>query len=128
MTISNMVREAHSNAVDKGFWDNSGQTPNIGEKLMLIVSECSEALEALRKTDNETKVKPLSSQWDDLVAEYGFETVFREDVKNTFEDELADVLIRVADLAGYMGIDLETHVELKMRYNRGRERLHGKKF
>ena len=124
MTISNMVREAHSNAVDKGFWDTPGQTPNIGEKLMLIVSECSEALEALR----EDKFAKDAAEQFAFDLEHYTEEAFKANYKNTFEDELADVLIRVADLAGYMGIDLETHVELKMRYNRGRERLHGKKF
>jgi NTP pyrophosphatase (non-canonical NTP hydrolase) len=44
-----------------------------------------------------------------------------------FPVELADILIRVLDLAGRMDIDLDAVVAEKMRYNAGREYLHGKK-
>jgi NTP pyrophosphatase (non-canonical NTP hydrolase) len=43
-----------------------------------------------------------------------------------FGDELADTIIRVADLAGYLGIDLGRAVHQKMRRNRERPRKHGK--
>ena len=37
-------------------------------------------------------------------------------LKNTFEDELADVIIRVLDLCAFKGIDIESHIKAKMRY------------
>lgn len=46
---------------------------------------------------------------------------------DVFEFELADIMIRVMDLAEYKGIDLEKHIELKMRYNSQREYKHGNK-
>jgi NTP pyrophosphatase (non-canonical NTP hydrolase) len=49
-------------------------------------------------------------------------------IKDTVEDELADVIIRTLDLCGYLGIDIEKHVELKMRYNESREYKHGKNY
>lgn len=41
--------------------------------------------------------------------------------------ELADVLIRIGDLCGYFGIDLEQAVKEKLQYNKGRPYRHGGK-
>jgi len=45
-----------------------------------------------------------------------------------FVSELADIVIRVCDLAGAMEIDLETAIREKMDYNETRESKHGKRF
>ena len=42
--------------------------------------------------------------------------------------EVADVAIRLFDLCGGMNIDLEKHIELKMKYNSLRGYKHGKAF
>jgi len=125
MTIQECQKKAHENAVAKGFWDDS---QNISEKLMLIVSELGEACEALRKNDTQTGVSQRDKEKMLELAEQGEFTLFKEMTKDSFPDELADVIIRTLDLAEFMGIDLETHVRLKMRYNEGRPRLHGKAF
>lgn len=122
MTIHNLVKIAHSAAQEKGFWDGGGH--NISEKLMLIVSELGEAQEALRKDRHAYPCDVLFLEG----AEDSFVCDFQGLVKDTFEDELADAVIRIADLAGYLGIDLEKHVELKLRYNKTRPYKHGKKF
>jgi NTP pyrophosphatase (non-canonical NTP hydrolase) len=44
------------------------------------------------------------------------------------EDELADAVIRIADMCGAFGIDLERHVVEKLEYNRHRPRTHGKVY
>lgn len=44
--INELIQKAHSDAVSNGWWD---EPRNTGELLMLIVSECGEALEAHRK-------------------------------------------------------------------------------
>jgi NTP pyrophosphatase (non-canonical NTP hydrolase) len=62
-----------------------------GTMLALIHSEVSEALEADRKGDREN-----------------------------FAEELADVCIRVFDLSGSMGINLEKAILDKMERNKGR--------
>lgn len=46
MTINELIAKAHGAAKAKGFWDKER---NTSELLMLIVSECGEALEAHRK-------------------------------------------------------------------------------
>lgn len=44
-----------------------------------------------------------------------------------FPSELADIVIRVGDLAARMGVDLEHAIVEKMKYNRTRGHLHGGK-
>jgi NTP pyrophosphatase (non-canonical NTP hydrolase) len=122
MTISELSKQIHENARNKGFWDKER---NLGEMLMLIVSEVSEAMEADRKNhffegDIEMVNKSESKSH--------FEVVFTNYLKGTFEDELADVCIRIFDLAYSKGINLEAHIQAKMRYNESRPHMHGKKY
>jgi len=44
------------------------------------------------------------------------------------EAELADVVIRIMDLAEGRGWRVAEAIVAKMSYNEGRERLHGKEF
>jgi hypothetical protein len=121
MTINELCKKAYENAEEKGFWedmqiirdyrefignidyldDNSKTLINnaIGNRLMLIVSELGEALEALRHNDGDN-----------------------------FKEELADVAIRLADLCGGLEIDLESEIERKMQINEQRPYKHGKAF
>jgi NTP pyrophosphatase (non-canonical NTP hydrolase) len=69
-----------------------------GTLLALVHSEVSEALEADRKGDTEN-----------------------------FTEELADVCIRIFDLCGSRGIDLEAAIFDKMAKNRLRPHKHGGK-
>ncbi len=57
-----------------------------------------------------------------------FKASFKSRIKDSFQDELADIMIRVMDLAAYKGIDLEYHIKAKMRYNSLRAYKHGKKY
>jgi NTP pyrophosphatase (non-canonical NTP hydrolase) len=45
-----------------------------------------------------------------------------------FKEELADVAIRLGDLCGGLGIDLETEILNKMAINESRPYKHGKSF
>lgn len=107
MTLNELVAQSHGLARDKGWWDDA--SPNIPEKLALIHSEVSEVLEAMRTID------PVISEVVDGKPEgYGV--------------EIADVVIRIADLCGFLGLDLEALVREKHAYNQTRPRKHGKRF
>lgn len=119
--LNELAKIIHANAVDKGFWEKPVET---GTYLMFIVSELGEALEADRKS-----WRTLAHNIDKVEDEEGdFQENFRLFVKDTFEDELADALIRILDLAAGMNIDIQKHVELKMRYNATRDKKHGKNY
>lgn len=107
LTLIDMVTEAHDTALEKGWW-NDKEAVNIPEKLALIHSEVSEALEAYRTGD-------MKISHD------------KDGKPDGFPVELADVLIRIADLCGYLNIDLEYAVLLKMAHNKTRSFRHGGK-
>lgn len=119
--INELSKQIHQNAKDKGFYD---APRNIGEMLCLIHSEVSEALECDRKK------KSISHDPEYVAGLDGdrFKDSFERFIKDTFEDELADIMIRVMDLAEHKGVDLEKHILLKMRYNSMRPHKHGKLY
>lgn len=124
MDIKAISQEIHENNKTKGFYD---EPKNIGEMLMLIVTEVSEAMEADRKDKYFNDGGRLDVYKIDNFTEKGAMEVFEENVKNTFEDELADIVIRVMDLAYFKGINLEWHILQKIRYNKTRPHKHGGK-
>jgi NTP pyrophosphatase (non-canonical NTP hydrolase) len=133
-TINTLIKLAHEKAKNGGWWDAER---NVPELLMLIVSELSEGLEALRK-DHYADKSVVTDLYNDLVVnshdeefilnESDWKVSFEKSVKNTFEDEMADVAIRLFDLCGGLNVDLEKHIDLKMKYNSMRGYKHGKKF
>jgi NTP pyrophosphatase (non-canonical NTP hydrolase) len=107
MTINELIRDAHERAVRKGWWPE-GTPVNVPEKLCLIHSEISEALECYR--DLEPNV---------FLSENG--------KPEGFAIELADAVIRIADLCGHLGIDLAYAVAVKSEFNERRSHRHGNK-
>jgi NTP pyrophosphatase (non-canonical NTP hydrolase) len=108
LTISYLQKRSHALAKEKGFYDE-GEQRNFGEMLMLAVSELSEAMECYRESGmsamyykNEAG-KPLG-----------------------IASEIADCVIRLADLAEYLGFSLEDVIEDKHKYNTTRPYKHGK--
>ena len=132
--MEQLIKKAHEVAKEKGFWETERNVPEI---LMLVVSELAEALEALRKDHYADKaaVKDLYNDIEINKYEDEFNIMsgpwkagFEANVKSSFEDEIADVAIRLFDLCGGLNIDLQKHIELKMMYNSMRGYKHGKKF
>jgi len=116
------AREIFKANKEKGFWDNER---NTGEMLMLVVSELGEAMEALRKGKKADLVNYLNVTRADADL---FDVSFKQYMKDTFEDEIADSIIRLLDMCGGLGIDIDTHINSKLKYNATRPRLHGKQF
>lgn len=77
--------------------------------LALITTEIAEAIEAVRKFPD----------WNNQPSEHVLSIT-------ALEEELADAVIRIRDLCGGLGIDLEAVVAAKMQFNLKREHMHGK--
>ena len=93
-SLNELAKICHNIAVEKGFWEKER---NIGEALMLIVTELAEAMEAHRKQD-----------------------------EPNFKEELADAFIRLLDLCGGLKIDIEDEIYQKSVKNKQRPYKHGK--
>lgn len=109
--FGSVQQACYQNSVDHGFWENWEW--NFGEKIALIHSEVSEALEKHRKTIG----KALPDAPDEHCPDFGGVTI-----------ELADVLIRIMDLAGKMELPLAEAILAKMKFNAGRPKKHGKAY
>lgn len=126
--VSEMIHEAN---VQKGFCDGMVE---VGTSLMLVVSELAEALEADRNdryADKEGFIRDMEapvSEHEAATPSERFQHYFERYIKDTFEDEIADAVIRLFHIAGVHHIDLNFHISNKLKYNSMREPKHGKKY
>ncbi|MCX5681236.1 MAG: nucleotide pyrophosphohydrolase [Candidatus Omnitrophica bacterium] len=93
-SLSEWTELCHKIAVEKGFWD---EKRNMGEALMLIVTELAEAMESYRVQDDAN-----------------------------FKEELADTFIRLLDLCGGLKINITEEIIRKTEKNKKRPYKHGK--
>jgi NTP pyrophosphatase (non-canonical NTP hydrolase) len=140
--IEQLMKQVHQNATDKQFWKEYDDVMErmkinkwppemiegvhqtyISKMVALIGSEVSEAIEALRNKNTCDIATINGLEYSNLTA-----VDFEQNVKDTFEDELADVIIRVFDLSKKLKINLPWHIKTKMAYNSTRPPLHGKAF
>lgn len=154
MSIKYLQQQIHVNAVNKGFWecslcDGEGAIPtghrqtlvdcpqceatglyrNRAESIALIHSELSEALEAARQPIDDPYCDKCHGdgryKYEDCIKCGGTGVALGG---SRFAEELADALIRILDLAGGEGINLEDTIKAKMHYNSKRGHKHGKAF
>lgn len=106
LTIAQVIDASYKTAMEKGWWD---QPRTIPELIALMHSELSEALEDYRTQEMLAVIDPSGKPIGLPV-------------------ELADVIIRIADMCGYFNIPLEKALEMKLKYNTTRPYRHGGKL
>jgi NTP pyrophosphatase (non-canonical NTP hydrolase) len=105
MEIKELIIKSHNIAKSKGWWDEKRGIPEL---IALMHSELSEALEEYR--DGES-----------------LNLRFEDGKPLGFTVELADVLIRIFDMAGKYDLDLDYALNEKIKYNTTRNYRHGNK-
>jgi len=97
--VNELCQMIHASNVKAGWWDAANNALVVPTKLALVHSEISEALESHRKNTKDDKLP----QYDGIAV------------------ELADAVIRIFDLAGFLGIPLGTIMAEKEAFNAKRE-------
>lgn len=100
--------DLHKIAVEKGFWPEPDAVDDIfiAKQCMMIVSEVTEVMEAVRKNKGEEEITK----------------------------EFADIIIRTLDLyagvveAGYTRLSLDHALSEKVEFNKTRPEKHGVRF
>jgi len=122
LTLDALTESSYKNSREHGFWADADFLEENGHKelvyryviptkLMLMVSELSEALDNIR---DGTLEKGTTMWYTDTGKPDGFAT------------ELADAIIRILDVVGYLDIDITEVIREKEKYNRTRPPKHGK--
>lgn len=113
MNLLEIADRAHSHAQKAGFLDSDRTSL---EKLKDVQKEYMEALTALNNNHH--------VDWErfhNAMEKYGFPEVFKVTVKDTYEDELTDMLIVILCLMKDCKMDIQAHINMKMKYNNIRE-------
>ena len=102
-SLTSLAQLCYARSSAKGFTnattvDDEKQLDLFLAKLMLVVSECGEVAEAARKPA----------------------------LRGEIPEEFADIIIRVLDMCGALGIDIGLAVTEKLAKNATRPHLHGK--
>jgi NTP pyrophosphatase (non-canonical NTP hydrolase) len=104
--FDNFAIELHNAAKQKGFWPKEIDDIFIAKQCMMIVSEVTEVMEAVRKNKGEEEITK----------------------------EFADIIIRTLDLyagmvdSGYTRLSLDQSLREKVEFNKTRPEKHGVRF
>ncbi len=105
--------EIYGNAVAHGFHD---EKLTVEHCLGLVLSEIGEAINADRNPNAPTVTEATLEQAqllaDQSIGHVAFVEFFKTNIKGSVIEELADVAIRILDLAGMLGITFQDDLEV----------------
>ena len=105
MNLNELRDQAYKIACEHGFHDTELSNEHW---LCLVISELMEAVEADRKGNYcHSKISSTDRYTAFPTEESRFKKEFSAFVKDTVEDELSDGVIRLLDLAGLRGVDID---------------------
>lgn len=107
MNLKELQEVATATSRDRGFKFNKEDTLMVATKIGLIGVEVSELLEEWRNATPRIHYAGLNNKPEGL------------------GPEIADIILRTADLATVLGVDLETEVSEKLAFNKTRPHMHG---
>lgn len=107
-SLEEFQKQIHKCAVEHGWWDKNR---HMSEMLINVAGEVLELWEAYRKGEihmvcDKDTASPLTA----------------------LQEELADIVIRVLDIAGHFGLDMAECIAIKHNYNMTRSYRHGNKL
>ena len=104
MNILELIEESHQVSKEKGFWDGN---KNHSETVLLIIANVGDIVKANKKKKladwNSYSTATLSVP---NVYEATFKDAFEKHIKDSFEDEIANVMIRICDFLGGTKVDI----------------------
>jgi len=114
MNLLEIANKAHSNAQRLGKLDS--HRTDI-EKLKDVQGEYMEAIKALNESNHANWTAFVT-----MIDEYGFEKAFEECIKDTYEQELTDMLFVILTLMKDNDMDIMAHINMGLEYNKLREK------
>lgn len=123
-SILSLVCDVHNNAIAHGWYD---ERRSFGDLIALCHTELSEAFEEYRNGYKPDEVYGKGYPENKMSVKV-FEETYPDHVKpEGVPFELADVIIRIFDMCGYYGIDIESAIRIKHKFNKTRPYKHGGK-
>ena len=131
--LNSLAREVHEANRAKGFWD---EPRSLCETTMLIVTELADAVEEERAGRASVWYSHNGTGWraDEVVVDddglvHDDDRYYEPPFKPEGVDiELIDALIRLLDLLGSRGVDVDELLKQKLAYNKTRGFRHNKSY
>lgn len=127
MTILELIEISHILGKDRGFWEKN---KDIREELLYVISDVGDIAKALKKNkradwkiyDQNLFVLEHSNRTEEYIKQSS-KLLFDIHIKNTFEDEIINTILRITDLFGGKNVDivkantwLENYIDFDLNY------------